>query len=276
MKISAVRHLFAVMLAAAMVPLHFAWGAPAPAYVNTLGIEFAEVAPGSFSMGQDTGGDWDERPVHPVHLTHAFLMSVTEITNAQYERFDPDHRALRGKAGLSLADDEAVVFVSWQDAVRFCAWLSEKEGKPYRLPTEAEWEYAYRAGTNTDNYWGSPAPGQSSTPDSTLYCWYNGNAGGTTHEVGTKLPNAWGLYDMAGNVLELVNDWGDGKYPAGAQTDPTGPATGTFVMTRGGDYGSYDWACTGGIRTGNGLNNPYNNRTGNYYLMGFRVVRNRF
>jgi formylglycine-generating enzyme required for sulfatase activity len=224
-----------------------------------------------------------------VTISKSLVMGMTEVTRAQYQAVlgaDPSYF----RTSLALPVDS----ITWEKAVDFCNALSDQQGlsrcytrvgtdticntatNGYRLPTEAEWEYAYRAGTNTDNYWGSPAPGQSSTPDSTLYCWYNGNAGGTTHEVGTKLPNAWGLYDMAGNVLELVNDWGDGKYPAGAQTDPTGPATGTFVMTRGGDYGSYDWACTGGIRTGNGLNNPYNNRTGNYYLMGFRVVRNRF
>jgi formylglycine-generating enzyme required for sulfatase activity len=259
MKISAVRHLFAVMLAAAMVPLHFAWGAPAPAYVNTLGIEFAEVAPGSFSMGQDTGGDWDERPVHPVHLTHAFLMSVTEITNAQYERFDPDHRALRGKAGLSLADDEAVVFVSWQDAVRFCAWLSEKEGKPYRLPTEAEWEYACRAGTTTLFSTGDELPGEyQRNPQSTEW-----PVPAPLH-VGQTPPNAWGLRDMHGNVEEWCLDW-YAPYSAEVQMDPAGPATGDFKIARGGSHNTEAPI----LRSANRLSTLPKDR---HWLIGFRVV----
>ena len=113
---------------------------------SALGITLVPIAPGSFLMGQAEGGDFDERPVHKVTLTRPFLMAAAEVTNAQYEQFDPQHKALRGKLGFSKGDDEAVVFVSWHDAAKFCQWLSQKEGKPYRLPTEAEWEYACRSG----------------------------------------------------------------------------------------------------------------------------------
>ena len=119
----------------------------AETYVNSIGMKFVRIESGSFMMGQNDGGDWDEKPVHKVTITQPFWMAVTEITNAQYEQFDRSHRKLRGKLGFSKMDDEAVVFVSWHKAVQFCRWLSKKEGKGYRLPTEAEWEYTCRAGT---------------------------------------------------------------------------------------------------------------------------------
>jgi len=104
-------------------------------YVNTVGVKMVRMEPGSFMMGQPASrrGDWDEQPVHKVNITRPFYIAATEVTNAQYELFDPDHRRLRGRWGLSNADDEAVVFVSWNYAVAFCKWLSQKEGKPYRL-----------------------------------------------------------------------------------------------------------------------------------------------
>ena len=111
-------------------------------------IRMVDIPAGSFYMGgEGAGEDYDELPIHKVNITHPFKMSLTEITNAQFEAFRPEHKALRGKNGLSLEDDEAVVYVSYADVVAFCEWLSRKEGKHYRLPTEAEWEYACRAGT---------------------------------------------------------------------------------------------------------------------------------
>ena len=104
-------------------------------FTNTLGIKFVRIENGQFEMGQEEGGDFDERPVHKVRISFSFLMSVTEITNGQYELYDPEHKKWRGQHGLSLGDEEAVVNVSWHDAVGFCNWLSEKEGIVYRLPT---------------------------------------------------------------------------------------------------------------------------------------------
>jgi len=111
---------------------------------NYLGMELVSVEPGILSMGQSQGGDWDEKPVHTVTISKAFYIGCTEVTNAQYEQYDPNHRKLRGKNGFSYNDNEAAVFVSWHDAAGFCKWLSKKEGKHYRLATEAEWEYACR------------------------------------------------------------------------------------------------------------------------------------
>jgi sulfatase modifying factor 1 len=109
--------------------------------VNSVGMKMVRVGPGSFSMGSDAG-DFDERPVHRVTISRPLSISATEVTNAQYEQFDAGHRRFRGNRGLSSGDDEAVIFVSWHDAAAYCQWLGRKEGKPYRLPTEAEWEYA--------------------------------------------------------------------------------------------------------------------------------------
>jgi len=116
---------------------------PAGELVNSIGVKLVKIEAGDFLMGDD-GGDWDEKPVHKVTLSTPFFIGAREITNAQYEKFDPEHKSLRGRSGKSKGDDDPVVLVSWNDAVSFCRWLSEKEGKPYRLPTEAEWEYACR------------------------------------------------------------------------------------------------------------------------------------
>ena len=111
-------------------------------------IELVEIPAGSYYMGSEGKGEnFDEAPAHKVNISKAFRMGATEVTNAQYELFRPVHKKLRGKDNVSTEDDDAVVNVSYQDAVDFCKWLSEKEGKTYRLPTEAEWEYACRAGT---------------------------------------------------------------------------------------------------------------------------------
>ena len=139
---------------------------------NSAGMRLVWIEPGSFTMGFSgepipaaiagrpwrADGDFDERPAHRVRISAGFYMGAFEVTNAQYEQFDPSHRTLRGKSGFSKEDNEAVVFVNWQDANRFCQWLSKKEGKPYRLPTEAEWEYAARAGTTTHFHTGDTLP----------------------------------------------------------------------------------------------------------------------
>jgi len=200
-------------------------------FVNSLGMKFVRIAPGTFLMGSAEGGDFDERPVHRVTVSQPFYLGVTEVTNAQYERFDASHRALRGKLGFSKADDEAVVFVDWRQAVAFCRWLSAQEGLPYRLPTEAEWEYACRAGTATAYHTGPrldhPAflknVGRYDIPPPVSLA------------VGRTPPNAWGLYDMHGNVEEWCLDW-YGPYEPGDQVDPVGRADGDFRVTRGGSH----------------------------------------
>ncbi len=194
-------------------------------------VTTVEIPAGSFYMGSDgKGAEPDEAPVHKVFISHPFRMGVTEITNAQYEQFRPEHKALRGKNGVSAGDDEAVVNVSWQDAVDFCEWLSRKEGKTYRLPTEAEWEYACRAGTYTLYYTGDGLHASMNRNQQIVR-----NYQSVSLRVGQTQPNAFGLYDMHGNVEEWCLDW-YGAYKAGEQTDPVGPADGEFRITRGGSH----------------------------------------
>ena len=139
----------------------------------------------------------------------SFRMGATEITNAQYEAFDPAHKALRGYEGFSSADDEAVVMVSWDDATAYCEWLSRHTGRSFRLPTEAEWEYACRAGTTTTYNTGDTFPeSQWKVQKNTRF------KESVSLQVAQFEPNAWGLYDMHGNVEEWCQDLVDGQYRA--------------------------------------------------------------
>lgn len=201
--------------------------------VNSLGIKLVSVASGKFYMGSEREGkDVDESPVHRVTLTTGFRMAATEVTNAQYEAFDPTHRQLRGKGGFSTQDDEAVVFVSYQQATAFCNWLTKKEGKLYRLPTEAEWEYACRAGTISDFSTGNSLPKEYQKNQMT-----DRHTAVVSLKVAQTPANAWGLYDMHGNVEEWCLDW-YGPYAAGPQQDPVGRASGLYRVSRGGSFGT--------------------------------------
>jgi formylglycine-generating enzyme required for sulfatase activity len=257
-------------LAAFLVCACAAWAGDIPAektYVNSLGMRLVRIEPGSFMMGS-LDGDFDERPVHRVTISQPFWMSATEVTNAQYEAFDPSHRKLRGKLGWSKEDDEAVVFVTWHDAVRFCEWLSKKWGRPCRLPTEAEWEYACRAGTTMAYHTGDALKdpsfhknvGESWFPDPAR----RGKDGPVPLHVGRTPPNPWGLYDVHGNVEEWCLDW-YGPYEPQDQTDPVGRAHGDFRVTRGGSHSTelkY-------LRSANRLGTLPEDSS---WLIGFRVV----
>ncbi len=238
------------------------------ASVNSIGMKFALIQPGSFEMGQQKGGDWDERPVHRVTITKSFLMAVTEVTNAQYEQFDPAHRELRGKLGFSKQDDEAVVFVSWHETARFCEWLSKKENKPYRLPTEAEWEYACRAGTTTAYHTGDSLPAESHK--NARATWFPDPARSQKDAepvpliVAQTAPNARGLYDMHANLEEWCHDW-YGPYEPADQTDPVGRAGGDFKVSRGGSH-STEIAF---LRSANRSGTLPEDKS---WLIGFRVV----
>jgi len=228
--------------------------------MNSIGMKLVRLEPGRFMMGQAEGGDWDEQPVHRVDITRPYYMSVTEVTNAQYERFDPGHRRYRGYNGFSIRDDEAVVFVSWYDAMEFCRWLSEKEGKPYRLPTEAEWEYAARAGTTT------PFCNSKELPA----CYHRHQKQEWNHvpvslTTGLTPPNPCGLYDMHGNVEEWCYDW-YGPYEAGEQVDPVGRASGEFRVARGGSHNTEPKF----LRSANRMAALPEER---HWLIGFRVVQ---
>jgi len=195
---------------------------------NAVTMNLVLLQPGKFMMGsQDSEQERknDEGPQHEVTISKPFYMGMTEVTQAQYAAV----------MGTNPADFKGptnpVVNVSWNDAKDFCRKLSEKTGKTVRLPTEAEWEYACRAGSTTRFCFGDSENGLAD------YAWYNANSGGTTHPVGQKKPNAWGLYDMHGNVWEWCTDWKD-SYVAGSATDPQGPATGKSRVLRGGSRGS--------------------------------------
>ncbi len=232
--------------------------------INSLGMRMVRIAPGTFVMGSNDG-QWDERPVHPVTISRPFSISATEVTNAQYEQFDPQHKHVRGKLGFSKEDDEAAIFVSWQEAAAFCQWLSRKEGKPYRLPTEAEWEYACRAGTTTPYHTGDslPEPFQKNVAVS----WFPGRRTDgdiVALHVAKTPPNAWGLYDMHGNVEEWCFDW-YGPYASGPQTDPIGLADGDFRVARGGSHST----TLEFLRSSNRSGTLPDDKS---WLIGFRVV----
>jgi len=192
-----------------------------------------EIPAGSFTMGTSgaSGKNYDEAPAHSVSVS-AFKMSACEVTNIQYEAFDPDHKALRTDREdmFSLKDEYAVIDITWLQADAYCKWLSAKTGKSYRLPTEAEWEYACRAGTTTEYYTGSSLPAEMQKAQQT-----NRNLEWVKLDVGGTTPNAFGLYDMHGNVEEWCQDW-YGPYKADTQTNPGGPSDGLYKVTRGGSH----------------------------------------
>ncbi len=191
-----------------------------PEFTNSIGMKFKLIPAGTLTMG-DASGDDDETP-HEVTLTKPFKMGVHEVTQDQYEQV----------MGVNPSEfkgaNNPVEMVSWEEAVEFCRRLSElpaekAAGNVYRLPTEAEWEYACRAGTTTKYSFGDDES------DFGEYGWYRENSGRTTHPVGSKLPNAWGLYDMHGNVWEWCQDrYGD--YPSGSVTDPSGATSSSLRL----------------------------------------------
>ena len=198
---------------------------PLEAWRNSLGMEFVLLPAGEFLMGSDNG-DPDEKPAHKVLLSRPFYLGKYEITQAQWMEImgnNPSHF----KGDLN----RPVERVSWTMVQEFIQRLNAKEGHDlYRLPTEAEWEYAARAGSTGKYSFGDD---DTQLPQ---YAWYSPHDKNTTHPVGQLKPNAWGLYDMHGNVWEWVQDW-RGPYPTGAVTDPPGPATGNARGYRGGGWG---------------------------------------
>ena len=233
---------------------------------NTIGAKMALIGPGSFLMGSTTGPG-DERPAHRVNLTKGFYMGVTEVTQEQWESVMPDNRS-RYKGA-----DRPVTNVTLDDCIEFCKLLTQKEraegklpeGAEYRLPTEAEWEYACRAGSETKYGFGD------SETELGDYAWYSENSV-RTQPVGTKKPNAWGLFDMHGNVWEWCSDW-SGSYSAGETEDPTGAPAGEAYnkrVFRGGSWGSTAAYCRSAARNGCQGDNPKHYRLSG---LGFRLVR---
>ena len=205
---------------------------------NSIAMKLVRIEAGSFIIGSGDAPpkslaewwmrDYDESPAHKVTISKSFLMGINEITNAQYELFDAAHAKKRGLDNSSKTDNEPVAFVTWHEAVRFCEWLSKKEGKTYRLPTEAEWEYACRAGTTTPFNTGATLAAEHANIGLTK----EGKPRETTLAVGSFQANAWGLHDMHGNVMEWCLDW-HGPYAAAEQSDPVGRADGYARIARG-------------------------------------------
>jgi formylglycine-generating enzyme required for sulfatase activity len=229
---------------------------------NSVGMKFAVIPAGEFMMGSPEdepgrGDDENETPLHEVTLTQPFQMGTHEVTQEQYQK------VMGTNPSKFKGPQNPVEQVIWNDAVEFCRKLSEQPeekaaGYMYRLPTEAEWEYACRAGTTTTYSFGDDASKLAQ------YAWYDKNSGNTTHAAGQKKPNAWGFYDMHGNVWEWCQDW-NGGYPNGAQTDPTGPKTGSIQVYRAGCCRAPAGLCGSATRRG---------RTpGAIADRGFRVVR---
>jgi formylglycine-generating enzyme required for sulfatase activity len=214
---------------------------PTPDLINTIGMAFVYIEPGSYTMGSPTTelGRSSDEIQHLVTLTKGYYMQTTEVTQGQWE-------AVKGSnpSNFSSCGDECPVeTVSWDDAQAFISALNEKEQtNKYRLPTEAEWEYAARAGSTTAfANGGISETGCGLDTNLDAMGWYCGNAN-NTHPVAQKVANAWGLYDMHGNVWEWCNDWYD-SYPANDVTDPGGAAEGSSRVRRGGSWHYYARYC---------------------------------
>ena len=193
---------------------------------NPLGIKLNLIPPGEFMMGspESEEGRFSNETQHRVKITKPFYLSAHEVTQEQYER------VMGSNPSSSTGDTKPVERVSWNDAVAFCGKLSDEEGVEYRLPTEAEWEYACRAGTTTAYSFGDDVAQLGE------YAWYGKNSELITYPVGEKLPNAWGLFDMHGNVVEWCQDW-YGDYDLQVVSDPIGPASGDHGrVLRGGAF----------------------------------------
>ncbi|MHC6201932.1 formylglycine-generating enzyme family protein [Breznakiellaceae bacterium SP9] len=229
------------------------------------------VPAGTFSMGS-TNGESDEQPVHQVSISKPFLMGKYPVTQKEWIA------VMGSNPGYWKGDTLAVEDLSWFDAVEYCNKRSQKEGltpvysgsgdtitcsfnaNGYRLPTEAEWEWAAKGGGKdfiVTEYSGSNHAG--------TVAWYRDNSGGRTHEVGTKAPNSLGLYDMSGNVWEWCWDW-FGDYSSADQTDPLGAASGSDRVLRGGSWRNH----AANLRSANRYSTA---PVGRYANVGFRVVR---
>ena len=244
--------LLLTLLAAVIGPAN-SQSTPEKTVVNSIGMKFVFIPAGTFQMGSTTG-EKDEQPVHQVTISKPFYMGETEVTQAQWKAVMGTNPSL-----FQGNPKQPVEQVWWDDVQAFIRTLNEKEGSNlYRLPIEAEWEYAARDGTTTAYSFGDDA----SVLDQ--YAWYKDNAGEKTHPVAQLKPNAWGLYDMHGNVWEWVQDWYQ-RYSAEAVTDPQGPASGTHRSRRGGAWNSLDQICRSA--------NRYSVTGYRDDFLGFRLVR---
>jgi len=234
---------------------------------NSIDMDFVKIPAGSFLMGcsiNDTECLDDEKPQHEVKITKSFYMGKYEVTQGQWKMVMGNNPSYFQNCGENCPVEK----VSWNDVQEYIKKLCELEKmKPckYRLPTEAEWEYSARAGGSTRSPTGGPKYywGDSINDE---YLWYDGNSGKTTHPVGKKKPNAWGLYDMIGNVWEWAGDWYDSSYYKDSpSTDPKGANSGEDRSLRGGSWLNLPWFSRLSFRIFNDPDNRFNRN-------GFRLV----
>ncbi|MFN6398848.1 MAG: formylglycine-generating enzyme family protein [Planctomycetota bacterium] len=236
---------------------------------NSIGMKLMLIPKGTFMMGspESEQGRFENETQHDVTISKDYYLGVYEVTQAQHEKVmgkNPSH--FQGAIVGNENADLPVENVSWEDAVEFCKKLSElpeekKAGRVYRLPTEAEWEYACRAGSKTAYSFDDE---DGLLPE---YGWFRRNSSSRTHTVGLLEPNVWGLFDMHGNVWEFCSDW-YAEYPKGPVSDPSGPSKGVHRVYRGGGWGADNAAdCRSAWRNG------FLPSSGNIHY-GFRVALN--
>jgi len=248
-----------------------------------LPAEYVLVQGGAFQMGI-TSGDLDEKPVHHVTLDYNFIIGKYEVTFDEYDVYCDETGKSKPKDENWGRGRRPVIYISWNDAIKYCNWLSESENLPvaydgngkfldasgnityditkvvgYRLPTEAEWEYAARGATNDPDY----LYAGSDNPDEVAWCY--DNSGSKTHEVGTKAANELGIFDMSGNVYEWCNDW-FGNYSNTEELNPIGPSSGSNHVLRGGYWNDSAARCRVSSRF------CYSSTDSNYGF-GFRICR---
>jgi formylglycine-generating enzyme required for sulfatase activity len=241
------------------------YGADVPLRVD-LGMTFVLIPAGAFTMGSpsdELGRDSDEGPQHQVTLSKSFYMQTTEVTQAQWEAvmgINPSH--------FKDCPTCPVDTVSWYDVQEFIVKMNQRGQGTYSLPTEAQWEYAARAGSTTAFYNGGiTEAGAGYDPNLDKIGWYCYNSSDKTHPVAQKTPNAWGLYDMSGNIYEWCQDWYSGSYYSSSpSTDPPGPSSGSRRVLRGGDWDFFASYCRSADRN----NGPPDARA---YFTGFRLLR---
>jgi formylglycine-generating enzyme required for sulfatase activity len=252
-----------VMIYVSLLSLFLSGGASSAraaenAYTNGIGMEFVLIPAGSFTMGADKNfedADDAETPQHPVSISKPFYLGKFEVTQEQWS-------AVMGNNPSNVKGlNNPVEQVSWNDVQVFITRLNKQEGHSrYRLPTEAEWEYAARAGTTSAYSFGDDADSLG------RYAWYQDNSGVETHAVGQKEPNAWGLYDMHGNVFEWVQDWYGARYYSNSPgADPKGPSSGEDRVIRGGGLDSDAWGCRSANRVEGAPKDPISD-------IGFRLA----
>ena len=236
---------------------------------NNVSMKLALIPAGKFLMGAKNEEDLsdDEAPLHNVTISKPFYMGIYPVTQSQWAEVMATTLAQqRDKANkdwpfFGEGADNPIYYVSWEEAAEFCTKLSKKTGRTVKLPTEAQWEYACRAGSRTKFGFGA------NEEDFGDYAWYTKNSDEKTHPVGQKKPNTWGLYDMHGNVWEWCRDWYDKDYysATGNVLDPQGPEDGAFRVLRGGCWGQVPLRCRSASRM-------WDFPAGRGGSMGFRVI----